>query len=89
MNAVSLMTMLDMVTLPVLVTRNEYVTVSPAAVIVAGVAVFTTVRIGAGGTATVAVEGSEITGVVDPGGVPCAVAVFVTEPASTSACVAV
>jgi acyl-coenzyme A synthetase/AMP-(fatty) acid ligase len=41
---------------------------------------------GAGTTVgTVAVDGVESTGVVELGGVPCAVAVSTTEPASTSA----
>ena len=86
-NVVSFTATLDMVTFPVLVTRNEYVTVSPAAVIVDGVADFTTVSAGAAVTVTVAVEGGETTGPPFVS-VPVTVAVFVIDPASTSACVA-
>ena len=57
----------------------------PAVVNEDGVADLTTVIAGPGTAGTVAVEGPDSTGVVDPGGVPCAVAVLVTEPASTSA----
>ena len=47
---------------------------------------FTTVTNGPGEAVTVAFDGDDVTG--DPvGGVPVAVAVFVTIPASTSACV--
>jgi hypothetical protein len=74
------------VTLPVLVTRNEYVTTSPAKATVAGAADFTSEIAGAGGAVTVVFDGGDVTsGPV--GGVPVAVAVFVTCPASTSACV--
>ncbi|SNT64896.1 hypothetical protein SAMN05216276_114212 [Streptosporangium subroseum] len=61
-------------------------TVLPAAATVLGDAVFSNVRPATGFAVTVAVDGSEVTaGPV--GGVPEAVAVFTTEPASTSACV--
>jgi len=48
-------------------------------------------RVSAGDWAagTVAVDGLEVTGVVAPGGRPCAVALLVTDPASTSAWVTV
>ncbi|MEU8385216.1 hypothetical protein [Streptosporangium sp. NPDC048865] len=60
--------------------------VRPAAVVAAGEAVFSSVRLGADVSVTVAVEGADVTaGPV--GGVPDAVAVFTTVPASTSACV--
>jgi hypothetical protein len=72
------------VTLPVLVTRNEYVTFSPTAAAVTS-AVFFTVIPGVAGIVTVDDDGVDGTGVVDPGGVPSAVAVFVSVPASTSA----
>ena len=49
--------------------------------------VFTTVIAGAWLAVTVAVDGGEVIGVVEPDGVPDAVAVFVTVPASMSACV--
>ncbi len=74
--------------LPVLVTTKEYVTVWPAAVTVPGAAVFSNDRLGAGVAVTVADEALDVTG-GPAGGVPVAVAVFVTEPASTSACVTV
>ncbi|MEU8385213.1 hypothetical protein [Streptosporangium sp. NPDC048865] len=61
-------------------------TVWPAAVVVAGEAVFSSARPGAGTVATIAVEGADVTaGPV--GGVPDALAVFMIVPASTSACV--
>ena len=59
----------------------------PAAEKLDGDADFSTLIDAACSAGTVAVDGSEITGVVDPGGSPCAVAEFITDPASTSACV--
>jgi hypothetical protein len=76
----------DRVTFPVFVTANEYVTGVPAAGTADGEALFTTDRPGAGAADTVALDGDDVTAGPD-GGVPDAVAVFVTEPASTSACV--
>jgi hypothetical protein len=76
------------VVLPVLVTRAEYVTVWPAVVTADGEAVFSTASPGDAGTVTVAVDGFDVTAGPD-GGVPDAVAVSVTPPASTSACVIV
>ena len=73
------------VTLPVFVTTNEYATASPAAATVDGTAVFTTWIDGVRDAVTVAASVS-VTG-PPTGGVPLAVAVFTTEPASTSACV--
>jgi hypothetical protein len=77
------------VTLPVLVTTNEYVIVWPGVNECgeSGDADLTTVNAGVGGAVTVAESGGEVSGVLEPGGVPCAVAVFVIVPASTSACV--
>ena len=72
------------VTLPVFVTTNEYATVWPAAVTLFGTADFTTPIAGDRVTVTTAESVSD-TG-APTGGVPVAVAVFVTEPASTSAC---
>src|SRR6201991_692065 len=61
-------------------------TICTAEVTEDGLAVFTSAKEGAVAAVTVADDGSEVTaGPV--GGVPEAVAVFVTEPASTSACV--
>ncbi|MFF3443356.1 hypothetical protein [Streptosporangium sp. NPDC002721] len=62
--------------------------VRPAATTVAGDAVFSNARPGAGTAVTVAVDGSDATG-GPVGGVPEATAVFTTEPASMSACVIV
>ena len=76
------------VTLPVFVTRNEYVTTAPAPATVDGVADFTIVNVGVADAVTVALEGGDVTA-APVGGVPVAVAVFVTEPASRSACVTV
>jgi hypothetical protein len=73
---------------PVLVTRNEYVTVWPAAVTVLGDAVFNSATDGAEVAETVADDGADVTG-GPVGGVPDAVAVSVIEPASMSACVTV
>ena len=73
------------VTFPVFVTRNEYATASPAAATVVGDADFTTEIDGDCVTVTNA-ESLSVTA-APTGGVPDAVAVFATEPASTSACV--
>jgi hypothetical protein len=73
-----------MVTLPLFVTTNEYVTVCPAAVTVDGFADLTTVNAGAGGVGIVTLDGGDVGGAVLPGGVPVAVAVFDTDPESTS-----
>ena len=62
-------------------------TVSPTLPTVDGVAVFTTVIPGAGVAVTVALDGVDTTGGPE-GGLPVEVAVFVIEPASTSAWVA-
>ncbi len=51
---------------------------SPAAVISVRSAVFATVRAGAPGTVTIAVEGADTGGSRSRGGVPVAVAVLVT-----------
>jgi hypothetical protein len=67
-----------------LVKVKPKVTVWPTADTDIGLAVFCTVKAGAGGAVTVAVEGGEVTGVVEPGGMPDAVAVLTTEPASIS-----
>ena len=58
------------VTLPVFVTKNEYVTVSPAWFTTVGDADFTNDTDGAGVTVTTALDGVETTGVVLFGGVP-------------------
>ena len=50
---------------------------------------FTTLNAPATVTGTVAVEGGESTGVVDPGGVPCATAESLTDPLFRSAWVVV
>ncbi|MFF3443350.1 hypothetical protein [Streptosporangium sp. NPDC002721] len=60
--------------------------VRSAAVTVAGAAVFSNARLGAGTAVTVAVDESDATG-GPVGGVPDATAVFTTVPASMSACV--
>ena len=78
-----------MVTLPVLVTWNVYVTTSPAADTVVGVADLVTVNAAVCVAGTVTDDGGDTGGVTPAGGVPVAVAVLVTEPASTSACVTV
>ena len=64
------------VTLPVLVIRNEYVTLSPALPRVIGSAVLSTVIAGAGVLGTLAESGGESIGVFDPAGVPWATAVL-------------
>ena len=86
LNAVSLITKLVNVTLPVLVTTNEYEIGTPALPAVVGVTDFTNDNDGAGGIVTTAVDGGDVTG-GPVGGVPVAVAVFVTNPACASACV--
>ena len=78
-----------MVTLPVLVTRNVYVTTSPAAVTVVGDADFTTVNAAVCVTGTVTDDGGDTGAVTPAGGVPVAVAVLAIEPASMSAWVTV
>ena len=75
------------VTLPALVTRNEYATVVPAAAKVVGTAVLATVIAGLRAMVTVAVSASVTVG--PAGGVPAAVATLTIEPASMSACVTV
>jgi hypothetical protein len=76
------------VTLPVLVTKNEYATDCPAPLTTVGVADLVSESAGAAATVTVAVDGADVTaGPV--GGVPDDVAVLVTVPASMSACVTV
>ena len=76
-----------MVTFPVFVTRNEYVIVCPAAVIVDRSADFTTVMAGWGSDGTSTSDGGDTGGSPPPGGFPVTVAALVTPPASTSACV--
>jgi hypothetical protein len=79
----------DRVTLPVFVTTIEYVIVSPAFVGAADVCAFTTVNDGA---ATIGVTtGDDVTGptVWLPGSLPEPAALFVTDPAFTSAWVTV
>ena len=88
LNAVSVTVGSVRVTFPVLVTRKEYVTVWPAAVMVVGVADFTTVIAGLSGAGMVTVDGGDTTGGPE-GGLPVVVAVFVMLPASTSAWVSV
>jgi hypothetical protein len=82
-NAVSFTITLVSVTLPELVTRNEYVTTSPTDA-VDWEADFTMEIAGEGDAVTDALEGGDVTS-PPVGGVPSAVAVFVTEPASMSA----
>ena len=72
------------VTLPVFVTRNVYVTVSPSTSCVLS-ADFTIVIAGDWVAAMFTSEGSETTG-SPVGGLPVAVAELSTAPASTSAC---
>ena len=87
-NDVSVTVASVMVTFPVFVTRNEYVIVCPAAVIVDRSADFTTVIAGCGSPGICTVDGGDTGGSPD-GGVPVAVAVLVSRPASTSAWVSV
>ena len=61
----------------------------PAAVKLPGADASVTDRAGDVTAGTVAVDGPEVTGVTESGGVPWAVAVLDTLPASTSACVVV
>ena len=75
------------VTLPLLVTTNEYATISPAAVTAVGNADFTIVIDGNCVAVTVSESESVTAGPV--GGVPVAVAVFRIEPESMSATVTV
>ena len=78
------------VTLPVFVTRKEYVISWSTArsFMAASSAVFTTVMPGVGSMVTMTVDGGETGGGVLPGGVPVPVAVLLMDPASTSAWVA-
>ena len=78
----------DSVTLPVLVARKPYWIVEPTPAPVGAVAVFRTVSDGAWVTPTVACEAAEVTATL-PGAVPSATAVFLIEPLSTSAWLAV
>ena len=73
----------DNVTLPVFVNTIEYVIVSPAFVGAADVRVLTTVNAGAGVIVVDTASESDTAG--PTGGVPEPVAVFDTDPASTSA----
>ena len=73
-----------MVWLPVLVTRNEYVSGVPTALALVGDTDLARDSDGDADTLSVAVEPGEVT--VDPDGdVPVATALFTTAPASTSA----
>jgi hypothetical protein len=87
-NVISLTVSPVRVTLPVLVTRKLYVTCSPAAPTEVGDTDLTSVSAGPAPMVTTAVAGGEVTAGPD-GGVPDTVAVFVTSPAFTSACVTV
>ena len=79
-----------MVTLPVLVTWNVYVTTSPAADTVRRVGrLGHRQRRGRRSPATVTDDGGDTGAVTPAGGVPVAVAVLAIEPASISACVTV
>ena len=75
------------VTLPVFVTKNEYVTVCPAAITEPGDDDFTNDNDGVAATGTVEIS-PPVTGGPD-GGVPCTDAEFTTEPESMSACASV
>ena len=86
-NAPSATDTLVRVTFPVFVTTNEYITASPAADTVEGVADFCTEIAGSAAAVTAAVDGPETTS-PPAGDVADAVAVFMNWPASTSACVA-
>jgi len=78
----------DTVALPVLITRNEYVIDCPDPDTVVRLAVLTSDTAAVGVMITRASDGVEIAGPPAPaGGAPCDVAVFVTKPVSTSACV--
>ena len=72
------------VTLPVFFTANEYETVCPAAVTLVGVADLVSVNAALVVAVTVAEDGADVTA-APVGGVPDAVAVLVTDPASRSA----
>jgi hypothetical protein len=76
------------VTLPLLVTAKEYVTLSPALATEVGLADFTRVSAAAGAAVTVAVEAVEVTA-APTGGVPVAVAELLMTPLSMSAWVTV
>ena len=89
-NAVSFTVTPCNVTLPVLVTRNEYVTELPAADTTPGLTDFTIEIAGPVVTGTLTTEGGEGgIGVLDPGGVPVVVALSFTLPLSRSAWVTV
>ena len=75
------------VTFPVFVTAKLYRSLVPAAAKLDGDTDFTSVSDAPRRPGTVAVDAGENNGAADPGGVPCAVAEFVTDPASASACV--
>jgi hypothetical protein len=72
------------VTFPVFVTKNEYVTVSPALLTVVGLADLVSVSAGVWVAVTVAVDGAETSGLPETG-VPDAVAVSEMLPLSRSA----
>ena len=82
LNDVSSIPTVPIVTLPLFVTRYEYVTVSPTADTVVGDADFAKVNAGAGTAGVVTVDVGDVTGT--PPAVPVAVAVFVVEPLSIS-----
>ena len=86
-NAVSATLTLLIVTLPLFVTTNEYVTVAPAELTDVGVTDFTNESFGPAGMVTTALDGPDWVGVDAPGAVPDAIAVLVTVPAFASACV--
>jgi hypothetical protein len=87
-NAPSFTVIVCNVTLPVFVTRNDHVTLCPAADTDVGNTDFATVNAGLAVAVTVALDGGEVS-VVPDGSLPAAVAVFVTEPELMSACVTV
>src|SRR5690348_3765814 len=82
-NAVSSTTTPVRSTLPGFVTSKLYVTVAPAVPAEVGSTDLTRMSAAVAGMVTTAVEGGEVTASPD-GGVPLAVAVSVTDPASTS-----
>ena len=77
------------VTLPVLLTSNEYVISSPAAAALGGSADLTSVRAGWRSIGTSRVDVGGVSGGALSGGEPLAVAVLVSVPASASAWVTV
>jgi len=85
---VSMIAMFLIVTLPVFLTANEYVTCAPTVETVVGLAVFSTDSDGFWVAVIVIVEPGDV--VVPPPGVfPLAVAVSMIDPLSISACVTV